>query len=82
MTKAQRHEVYKRALSNFLKRKRHTVLCYEIHVATEYNYLVYDFEEFMAFKCKGKRKHDKWWHLSDKESRLTCLLFCIEMTKP
>lgn len=77
----ERHEIYKNALTIFSKRRRKWVgLCCTLdEAACSINFIHEDFPEVELFR---NAPYAFWWPERDRLSRITCLLFCIEMTKP
>ncbi len=89
MTIKQRHNIYKKALGLLLKAEEEFYLCWIIDfvekggkhdnpiICWKVRAMFYEFNLFEPdeYAC------NVWWPLKDKESRITCLLFCIEMTK-
>ncbi len=82
MTTKQRHKIYKRVLVYFLENPGPVYsICLTINRILETTIRPNRFTEVFLFRPT----HDSdgfWWPYYDKDSRITCLLFCIEMTKP
>ncbi len=90
MTIKQRHKIYKKALELLLEAKNEFYLCWIIDFAHKggkhKNAIVCwtvraMFYEFDLFEPTNFNTYH-WWPWDDKDSRITVLLFCIEMTKP
>lgn len=89
LTKAQRHEIYKKVLSADLSKYRYPAgLCFsllhaigDMHSSSKMVEIL--FPEFALFIPSEKVLHDNyplWFH--DNKERDLCLMFCIEMTRP
>jgi hypothetical protein len=94
LTKNQRHNIYKDALNSLTQKhspfdKLRTIwyydcICHSI-MRVKYNYmsefdtfeLLNVFHEFSLFQPEF---NDSYW-FDNKDERILCLLFCIEMTK-
>lgn len=90
LSKSRRNIVYIKALKLLEERKKDytpsTLVSYSLCVLLGFSFkrdtpLTYILPEFYLFKPEYNEDDQYWWSRWDFETRVNCLLFCIEMTK-